>query len=45
MPADHFVEMMIDGAEEPAPPIAVGVEPSRVGAHITSGRSVMIMPS
>src|SRR5947209_11265327 len=32
VPADDFVEMMIDGAEEPAPPIALGVEPRRVRA-------------
>src|SRR5215510_1233335 len=31
VPADHFVEMMVDRAEEPAPALAFGVEAGRIG--------------
>src|SRR5215475_8433127 len=32
VPADELVHAVIDGAEEPAPPVRLGVEPRRVGA-------------
>src|SRR5215813_14227826 len=31
VPADDFVEMMIDGSEEPAPALPLGVEAGRIG--------------
>ena len=32
VPADDFVEMVIDRAEEPAPPVLLGIEARRIGA-------------
>src|SRR5262245_58204903 len=35
VPADDLVQVVIDGAEEPAPAVGLGVAAGRVGPHIT----------